>query len=179
MAVAGAGPARRLPALGRPRPQTTGPSRTPSRRSAWATPSCSCWPYGRPATNGSPSCSSWSATGACSPSIPLPGPDFDYQAVGVPADWPHLMTGLRRALEQEQQPGLGLRHLVPEPVPARTAVRVQRRRLRHAELHPHAGHDDPGADRRRRAPERADALGRSYLVRVAGVIALALGWGLG
>ncbi|HTL56341.1 MAG TPA: hypothetical protein VL361_11725 [Candidatus Limnocylindrales bacterium] len=24
---------------------------------------------------------------------PLPGPEFDYAAVGVPADWPHLMTG--------------------------------------------------------------------------------------
>jgi predicted acyltransferase len=24
---------------------------------------------------------------------PLPGPDFDYPRVGVPSDWPHLMTG--------------------------------------------------------------------------------------
>ena len=24
---------------------------------------------------------------------PLPGPDFDYTQVGVPADWPHLYTG--------------------------------------------------------------------------------------
>jgi predicted acyltransferase len=24
---------------------------------------------------------------------PLPGPDFDYAKMGVPADWPHLMTG--------------------------------------------------------------------------------------
>jgi heparan-alpha-glucosaminide N-acetyltransferase len=24
---------------------------------------------------------------------PAPGPDFDWQAVGVPSDWPHLMTG--------------------------------------------------------------------------------------
>jgi predicted acyltransferase len=24
---------------------------------------------------------------------PLPGPDFSYPAVGVPADWPHLLTG--------------------------------------------------------------------------------------
>lgn len=24
---------------------------------------------------------------------PVPGPDFDYASVGVPADWPHLMTG--------------------------------------------------------------------------------------
>jgi heparan-alpha-glucosaminide N-acetyltransferase len=24
---------------------------------------------------------------------PLPGPDFDYSKVGVPANWPHLMTG--------------------------------------------------------------------------------------
>lgn len=26
--------------------------------------------------------------------FPLPGPDFDYRAVGVPPDWPHLFSGL-------------------------------------------------------------------------------------
>ena len=38
---------------------------------------------------------------------PCAGPDFDYQAVGVPADWPHHADRARRALEQERQPGLG------------------------------------------------------------------------
>ena len=31
----------------------------------------------------------WAAFAA----YPLPGPDFDYTTVGVPNDWPHLMTG--------------------------------------------------------------------------------------
>ena len=80
---------------------------------------------------------------------------------------------LRRALEQEQQPRLGLRHLVPEPLPAREAVRVQRRRVCHAQLHPDAGHDDPGPDRRRRAAQRARAVGQGEM---AGHRRAASGW---
>ena len=54
---------------------------------------------------------------------PLPGPDFDYAAVGVtPATGPHAqLHRLRRPLEQEHQPGLGVRPLVSEPVPAPTS----------------------------------------------------------
>ncbi len=36
---------------------------------------------------------------------------------------------VRLALEQEQQPGLGLRPVVPEPLPPRASLRLQRRRL--------------------------------------------------
>ena len=73
---------------------------------------------------------------------PLPGPDFDYPQVGVPANWPHLYYGLPRALQQELEPVVGLRRLVPEPVPARVAVPLQRGRLVDAQLHPDAGDDD-------------------------------------
>ena len=48
------------------------------------------------------------------------------------------------ALEQEQQSSLGVRRLVPQPVPAVRAVPGQRRGLRDAQLHSHAGDDDPG-----------------------------------
>ena len=70
---------------------------------------------------------------------------------------------LRGALGQEQQPGLGVRHLVPEPVPPQAAVHAQRRRLRDVELHPDAGDDDPGpAGRRGLAAHRA-GLGQGRL----------------
>ncbi len=59
---------------------------------------------------------------------------------------------LSRPLEQEQQPRPGLRCVVPEPVPARASVRVQRGRLPDAEFHPHAGHHDPGPVRRGMVP---------------------------
>ncbi len=52
---------------------------------------------------------------------PLPGPAFDYRAVGVPPDWPQLFTGFACALEQEQQSRLGVRqwflNLFPRPRP--------------------------------------------------------------
>src|SRR5262245_3373106 len=63
-----------------------------------------------------------------------------------------------RALQQEHEHLVGLRRLVPESLPAGTAVRGQRRRLVDAQLHPDAGDDDArpvggrvaqvGADRR-------------------------------
>ena len=90
---------------------------------------------------------------------PLPGPGFDWAAAGVTARLGLQLPGLRGPLEQEHQPGLGLRHLVPEPVPAGRVVQVQRRRLRHAQLHPDARHDDPRPARRRRDAQRADGVG--------------------
>ena len=104
--------------LDRPPPDQFHVRGHPSARSAWATRSCSCWLFARCASSGS----RWSLIlvgyWAAFALYPLPGPDFDYPAVGVPADWPHLMSGFAGALGQEQQPGLGVRHLVPEPVPA-------------------------------------------------------------
>ena len=69
---------------------------------------------------------------------PLPGPGFDWSAAGDTRRLAVQLPGLRGALEQEHQPGLGVRPLVPEPVPARRLVHVQRRRLRHAQFHPDA-----------------------------------------
>ena len=61
---------------------------------------------------------------------------------------------LRGALEQERELLGAVRPLVPEPLPARAAVRLQRRRLPDAELHPHARHDDPRPARGRRPAQR-------------------------
>ena len=47
---------------------------------------------------------------------------------------------LRLALEQEQQPGPGVRCLVLESAAASIALRLQRRRLSHAQFHSYAGH---------------------------------------
>ena len=52
------------------------------------------------------------------------------------------LLGLPRPLQQELEPVVGLRRLVPQSLPARQAVSLQRRRLVHAELHPDARHDD-------------------------------------
>ena len=48
-----------------------------------------------------------------------------------------------RALQQELESLLGVRHVVPQSLPAPRAVPLQRRRLVHPELHPDAGDDDP------------------------------------
>ena len=66
----------------------------------------------------------------------------------------------RGALGQEQQPCLAFRHLVLEPVPSRRTIHGQRRRLRDAELHPNAGHDDPGTAGRREPAPAPDRDGR-------------------
>ena len=73
---------------------------------------------------------------------PLPGPGFDYSQVGVPAGLAAPLHRLPRALQQELEPRVGVRRLVPQPVPARGAIPFQRRRLVHAELHSDAGDDD-------------------------------------
>ena len=56
---------------------------------------------------------------------PLPGPNFNYAAVGVPRGLASSIHRLPRPLEQEQQSRPGLRSVVPEPLPARTPVRLQ------------------------------------------------------
>ena len=80
---------------------------------------------------------------------------------------------LRRALEQEQQPGLGVRPLVPQPVSPGKPLHAQRRRLRDAQLHPDPGDDDPGPDRRRLAARAGESsrgkLGRLVLAGAVGV----------
>ena len=51
---------------------------------------------------------------------PLPGPNFNYAAVGVPVGLASSVHRLPRPLEQEQQSRPSLRSVVPEPLPART-----------------------------------------------------------
>ena len=99
---------------------------------------------------------------------PLPGPDFDYAAVGVPADWPHWLTGFAAHWNKNSNLAWAFDTWFLNLLPARRAVRCERRRLRDAELHPDAGDDDPGPDRRRRAAERPVALGQGGLADVAG-----------
>src|SRR5256884_9679870 len=55
---------------------------------------------------------------------------------------------IRRALEQKLQFRKPLRPVGPEPVPARTSLCVQRRRLPLAEFHSHPGDHYPWPDRR-------------------------------
>ena len=64
-----------------------------SARSAWATRFCSCWLFARGEFSG-PRCrviliGYWGAFAL----YPLPGPAFDFNAVGVPSDWPHHPSG--------------------------------------------------------------------------------------
>ena len=87
---------------------------------------------------------------------------------------------LSRALQQELESGVGVRHLVPQPVPAREAVPVQRRRLVDAELHPDAGDDDPRPVVRRVAEDARATTEKLKGLVIAGVAltlaGLALQW---
>ena len=74
---------------------------------------------------------------------------FNWQSVGVSPAWNTAqLHRIRRALEQKLQFRKPLRPVVPEPVPARTSLCVQRRRLPLAEFHSHPGDHDPWPDRR-------------------------------
>ena len=84
--------------------------------------------------------------------LPAAWPDFDPATVGVKADWPHHPTGFAAHWDKNTNLPWALRPLVPQPVPAREAVHAQRRRLRHPQLHPDPGNDDPRSHRRRLAP---------------------------
>ena len=75
---------------------------------------------------------------------PLPRARLRLHAGRRPRELAASVHGLPRALQQELESRVGVRRLVPEPVPAREAVPLQRRRLVDAELHPDAGDDDAG-----------------------------------
>ena len=66
---------------------------------------------------------------------------------------------IRRALEQEYQRRLGLRHVVLESLFARREAHEQRGRLLHAQFHTDAGHNDSRPDGRASAVERTKRLG--------------------
>ena len=78
------------------------------------------------------------------------------------------LHGLPRALQHELEPVVGVRHLVPEPLPARVAVPLQRRRLVDAELHPDPRHDDARHVGGRVAQEPADDGGEAEGARRLG-----------
>ena len=89
----------------------------------------------------------WAAFAA----YPAPGADFDYRAVGVPADWPHQAAGLAAHWNKNSNLAWAFDRLVPQPVSPGKAVHPQRGRVRHAQLHPDPRDDAPGPDRRRLA----------------------------
>ena len=109
-----------LRSVGARRP--TSPSRTRCRRSAWAIRSCSCW-------RSSPTRRQWIALGVilgrllgglCA--VPAAGAGFRlsrqsaYRPTGRTTTPASRRTGTRTA-----NLGLGVRHLVPQPVPARSS----------------------------------------------------------
>ena len=73
---------------------------------------------------------------------PLPGRDLRLRGRGRAGRLAAPLLGVPRALQHELERVLGVRHVVPEPVPARVAVPVQRRRVVDAQLHPDPRHDD-------------------------------------
>ena len=84
---------------------------------------------------------------------PLPGPDFDYTAVGVPAGWPHLYSGFLAHFNKNSNLSwafdVWFLNLFPREKP------FLWRRLVHAELHPDAGDDDAGMLGRRLVEDAA------------------------
>ena len=152
------------------RSRPTGPSKTRSRRSASATPACSCWRSPRGACR--PRCSwrSSSASGLAFVLYPLPPARFDYaqcrRAPGLAAP----LHRVPRPLQHELEPVVGVRRVVPEPVPARVAVPLQRRRLVDAEFHPHAGDDDA-----RDLDGRVAASARTKADKLKGLVVAGLG----
>src|SRR5256885_3325901 len=71
---------------------------------------------------------------------------------------------LRGALEQEQQPRVGVRHVVSKFVSARKTIRVQRRRLRDAQFHPDPRDNGPRSHRGWRHSRRAPTFGEGEMV---------------
>ncbi len=101
-----------------------------------------------------------SATRPPSPSTPPPGPGFDWAAVGVPADWPHHPSGFAAHWNKNSNLAWAFDVWFLNLFPRETPFALQRRRLRHPQLHPDARDDDPGPARGRR-PAHAAARPRS------------------
>ena len=96
---------------------------------------------------------------------PLPGAGLRLAKRGRPAGLAeqHLLTGFAAHWNKNTNLAWAFDTWFLNLFPRAEALRLQRRRLCHAELHPHAGHDDPGPDRRRRAAQRARAVGQGEL----------------
>ena len=106
---------------------------------------------------------------------PVPGPGFDYQAVGVPADWPHHYSGFAAHWNKNANLGNAFDQWFLNLFPRDQAVRGQRRRLPDAQLHPDARHHDPGADRRAAGCAPPRPASRSKRLLVAGAVGVAAG----
>ena len=72
---------------------------------------------------------------------PLPPADFNYPAVGVPANWPHLYTGFLAHFNMNSNLSWAFDTWFLNLFPRESPFLLQRRRLVHAELRPHAGDD--------------------------------------
>ena len=84
---------------------------------------------------------------------PAPGANFDWAAVGVPADWhQHLFTGFAAHWNKNSNLGqafdVWFLNLFPRP----SRFALQRRRLPDAQLYSHAGHHAAGHRRRALVP---------------------------
>ena len=121
-----------LPALDRQAGRPTSRSRTRSRRSAWATRSLFLLGLGPPrVAGGRGRARSSSATGSRSPSTRCRRPASTTRRSACPPSWPHHgCTGFAAHWDKNTNFAAGVRRLVPQPVPARQALRLQRRRLR-------------------------------------------------
>ena len=94
---------------------------------------------------------------------PLPGPAFDFAAVGVPSDWPHHPAGFAAHWDKNSNLAWAFDTWFLNLFSRQGAVHAQRRRLCDAELHPHAGDDDPGPTGRRRFATLIAGLGQDSL----------------
>ena len=108
---------------------------------------------------------------------PLPGTDFDYARVGVPAGWPYHPPA-RGHWNKNSNLAWAFDTWFFNLFPA-NALRGQWRRLCDAELHPDAGHHDPGPSGRRHPPPARVRLGEGALARRRGRDRSGAGWGLG
>ena len=111
--------------------------------------------------------------------LSAPGSEFDFAAVGVPASWPHHPTGFAAHWDKNSNLAWAFDTWFLNLFPRERAVHVQRRRLRDLELHPHAGDDDPGPAGRRGLESQRPGWAKVLWLIVAGILALAGGWGLG
>ena len=76
---------------------------------------------------------------------PAPGADFEYEAVGVSADWPHHQEGLASHWNKNSNLSWAFDRWFLNLFPREKPVHPQRRRLRDPELRPHARDDDSRA----------------------------------
>jgi len=78
---------------------------------------------------------------------PVPGADFNYQAVGVPPDWQHHYTGFMAHWNKNSNAGSAFDQF-SEPVSTTETVCGKQWRIPDPQLYSYTWHDDPRFDRR-------------------------------